>query len=775
MSHKNTGSSEEKLFELEQPSPGSLTVVYQPSDGEPIPENPPRFVWVPELDSSAHYAIKLVSSDGREEIFKDVKNNFYTPDITVSPGEYSWSYALWNSSVAKLSSDWSVERKFRVNKGLPESPSLRHVNRYDSCEMSHPRLWLNRHEVDAFRASISKDSSYCGWNAFFEKSVKPWIMHSLIEEPLPYPGNKRTPELWRKAYIDCQEALYATRNLAIAGVILSDEGMMSRSKEWLLHLSEWNPAGTTSREYNDESAFRIVGAIAWGYDWLYDELDDAEKEKVETVLFARLHEVAEHIIDHAKIHLFPYDSHAVRAISSVIVPCSIALLGKYPEAEVWLDYAIDYFETLYSPWCGVDGGWAEGPHYWTTAIAYYTEAANLVRKFMNHDLYHRAFFANTGYFPLYTKAPDTRRACFGDDSTLGDPPSLKVGYNMRQCAGITGNPYFQWYFERTCELSAGTEMEFYNYGWWDFAFDDLQYYHDFPVVTAKSPSDIDDVRYFPYIGWAAIQKYMDDPSRHIQFVVKSSPFGSISHSHADQGAFLLYAYGEDIAIQSGYYIGYGTSMHMKWRKLTKSKNAVLIDGKGQYAGSNKILAKKACGSMAEIIRKNDAIVISTDIRDAYLPEVPYLKKFRRDFHFVHDSFFVIIDDIELEEEAPVQWLFHTLDTCDISGKVFRYEGKNAGLTGEFVYCSSGDIALSCEPSFLADVDPSDYGDLPMHYCVEAVTPKSKTHRIITLLTPYPREQRKRIFNFIDDQGFSTNVYFQDDTDQMYCVSMQKKF
>ena len=77
-----------------------------------------------------------------------------------------------------------------------------------------------------------------------------------------------------------------------------------------------------------------------------------------------------HVIEHARIHLFPYDSHAVRSVASVMVPACIALLGEHPRAQEWLDFAIDYYDTLYSPWGGADGGWAEGPHYWTTAMAY---------------------------------------------------------------------------------------------------------------------------------------------------------------------------------------------------------------------------------------------------------------------------------------------------------------------------------------------------------------------------------------------------------------------
>ncbi len=310
----------------------------------------------------------------------------------------------------------------------------------------------------------------------------------------------------------------------------------------------------------------------------------------------------------ARIHIFPYDSHAVRALSAALTAACIALAGDCDEAQDWLDYTVEYLFTLYSPWGSVDGGWAEGPHYWMTGMAYLTEAANLIRKFLNVDLYARPFFQKTGDFPLYTKAPGTKRVCFGDDSTMGDLPSLKVGYNVRQFAGVTGNPHYQWYFEQIKAGAAGTEMEFYNYGWWDLAFDDLLYAHDYPAVQSETPASLPPFKWFRDVGCVAIQKYMDDPERHIQFVFKSSQFGSLSHSHGDQNAFLLRAFGEDLAVQGGYYVAFNSQMHRNWRRQTVSKNAILIDDEGQYAGRDKALAKKACGHILEAREEEDHLL-----------------------------------------------------------------------------------------------------------------------------------------------------------------------
>ncbi|MBP0650889.1 hypothetical protein J8J40_27955, partial [Mycobacterium tuberculosis] len=80
----------------------------------------------------------------------------------------------------------------------------------------------------------------------------------------------------------------------------------------------------------------------------------------------------------------------------------------------------------------------------------------------------------------------------------------------------------------------------------------------------------------------------------------------------------------------------------------------------------------------------DAVVISLDPTEAYRTETPTLRSYRRDIHFVHDSYFVIVDEVELDEAAPIDWLLQTLAPCDITGQAFRYEGVRAGLTGEFV-------------------------------------------------------------------------------------------
>jgi hypothetical protein len=769
--------SNTKRTMLDQPRAGALTVQYRP-DAEEVYENPPRFVWLPTLDEGSRYVLKVAAvSDSEGEapfVYENLPRNFFTPDHAYAPGDYKWSYAVWDPDQGVPASAWSEIRCFSVPAGLDHAPLPCSAARAKKADGSHPRLWLNSAKVSAFVDALKDNPDHCGFRNFYERSVKPWVDRPIIAEPAPYPDNKRIASLWRQMYIDCQEVIYAIRHLAIAGRLLEDERILERAKEWLLSVASWDVLGTTSRAYNDEAAFRIANALAWGYDWLYDRLDTQERAIVRTALLARTREIADHVIGHARIHIFPYDSHAVRALSAALTPCCIALLDDEEEAHDWLDYTVEYLFNIYAPWGAKDGGWAEGPHYWTTGMAYLLEAAGLIRSYYGIDLLERAFFRATGDFPLYTKAPGVRRTCFGDDSTMGDPPSLKTGYNMRHFAGATGNPYYQWYFEQVKRDDPGTEDLFYNYGWWDFAFEDLVYAHDLPAIEPKPPSDVPMLRVFNDIGWVALQKDMDDPARHLQFVFKSSPYGSLSHSHGDQNAFLLRAFGEDLAIQGGYYVAFNSTMHRQWRRQTRSKNALLIGGKGQYAERDKVQGKAASGKLLAVRQDSTSVFMSGDATAAYQSLNPGVNLVRRDVHFVRERYFVIVDRVELDEPEPITFLFHAENEMEIGGQTFRLTGKQAGLYGHFVFSSAGKPVLHQQQGF-PDVDPAEIEGLPRQWYLAAETPAARQHNLVTLLVPYAIDEPMRVLHFIDDQGFSTDLYFVDEDDREFSVVLPKEF
>ncbi|KKO55210.1 DUF4962 domain-containing protein [Paenibacillus sp. DMB20] len=766
---------------LFQPESSMFTVQYAPGDQTVITENPPRFTWMAaQQEDDAAYVLQISPDESfaPETVweYKPLPFNFFTPDRALPPGGYYWRYALMESAPqdnetpggtlhpddGRRISSWSVTRRFDIPEDLPETPLPRRNDRYpeQGAALAHPRLWLNPGRLKELALAIQDGPMGGAWDDFMTASVKPWMEAPLKEEPKPYPGNKRVAPLWRQMYIDCQEVLYAVRHLSIAGRVLNDSDMTAKAKAWLLHAAGWDPEGTTSRDYNDEAAFRVAAALAWGYDWLYDELSDVERDLVRSRLQRRTEQVAHHVMVRSKIHHVPYDSHAVRSLSSVLVPCCIALLHEEPQAREWLDYAVEYYACLYSPWGGMDGGWAEGPMYWTTGMAYVTEALNLLRSYAGIDFYRRPFFQKTGDFPLYVYPPDTIRVSFGDQSTLGDPVNLKTGYNIRQFAGVTGNPWYQWYYEQVKANDPGTEKAFYNYGWWDFGFDELAYRFDYPQVEAGPPVSIEPLKWFRDVGWVAMHHRMEDPDEHIMLLAKSSRYGSISHSHADQNSFQLHAFGEPLAADTGYYIAHGSSFHRNWRRQTHSKNGILIGGIGQYAENNKVFNMAAAGNIEDCVSNPGFQYVRADATAAYALTVPHAKSVIREIYFLQSSYAVIVDSLELEQLDTVQWLLHAVFPMELKGQSFEIRGRKAGLKGTFVYSSSGEMKLFQSDVF-EGVDPAEYESLPKHYHLKAETRAAKSHRIVTLLVPHKANEPKYVPYFLDDQDHGLHLYCTD--------------
>ena len=763
-----------KLPLLDEPKAGRLTIQYSPTADTDVTENPPRFMWIPVVDDDARYVLRLSTdpdfSNGNTQVFENLPLNFFTPDTTLEPAQYHWSYATWDGDA--VASAWSTTRSFTIAEGLAETPLPSRKTRLEHVALDHPRLWMTNDRLSDFVDAVKADPEYCTWSTFYAKSVLPWMDRDIIREPAGYPDHQRTAPIWRQTYIDLQEVWYAIRHLAIGGRVTGDAAMTARAKEWLLETAGWDPMGVTSRAYTDEWAYRVCNALAWGYDWLHQDLSEDERAIVRTALLERTRDIAEHAILNAKIHLFPYDSHAVRSVSLVIVPACIALLGddENDDARDWLNYSIEFLSTVYSPWGDSDGGWAEGTHYWMMGIAYLIDSANRLKSYIGLDLYKRPFFQNTGDFPLFCKAPNTRRATMGDDSTMGDLPCVKTGLNLRQFAGATGNGAYQWYCDENLRTNPGTEMAFYNWGWWDTNFDELVFQTDFPVVEATPP--VSGLRHFKGIGWVGVQHAMDDPDSHIHFVFKSSQFGSISHSHGDQNSFCMSAFGEDMAIQSGHYVAFNSSMHRTWRRQTRSKNAILINGKGQYAEKDKSKAMAATGRILAAETHEDHYLIRGDATGAYQSLSPEVIRAEREIYFVRNSYFVIIDKVDAETPVTVDWLLHANNAYDLGKSSFRNTGNKAGFYGQVVWSEGGKPKISQDTGF-ADVDTADYEGLPVSTVLKAHYPAAKRHRIATLLVPYKLDAPKRIFNFMDDQGYDADLYFTDPEEHTFRVVMKK--
>ncbi len=758
---------------LYQPKSGILTVKYLP-DGERCSENPPRFSWMPATEVSG-YTLEVSTTDAfaKADIVASasVPNNFCTLSAALPEGSYFWRYsAMQDGEVA-----YSDVRTFIVDEASVKTPVPAIADRFASVDAQHPRLWLQGDKLAAFQAAVKADRTHCNFDEFYDKCVLPRLGKPVVAEPLPYPNKKREVGHWRQSYMDCQEAFNHVRFLCVAAVVLEDKALEAEALEAVMTVANWDVHGTTSRHYNDESGFRMTETLAWGYDWMYNVMNEAQRDFVRGVLFTRCKEVAEHAIVASKIHYSLFDSHAVRSLSSAIMPACISLLFDQEEVAEWLNYTVDYLSVLYTPWGGTDGGWAEGGMYWTTGMAYLISALDLLKNFSGIDLFKRPFFQATGSFPMYCFPHDTYRASFCDQSNLGDKPALKTGFNAREFAGVTGNGEYQWYFEEIAKREDYEDTRFFNIGWWNFRFDEMQYLANYTAVPATAPKSGRNVKWFKDIGWVALHSNMDKPEEHIFMLTKSSPYGSVSHSHGDQNAILLHAFEEPLLIESGYYVGFNTSMHRQWRKKTCSKNTLLINGQGQYDDLDKTIQLKATGNVQSVIETENCVQVIENATEAYKVALPGLKDYTREIRFVDDTYFILIDTVEMEEECSVDFLQHSLFEPKFDKNQVKIKGEKAELTSEFIYVSSGIERTEITQGF-PNVNPAEFEGQPESWNFALHTGTAKKHMLITCLHPKKANDKKTIEVIADDQGHDFYFYFTNDGETYtLCISGDKRY
>lgn len=63
--------------------------------------------------------------------------------------------------------------------------------------------------------------------------------------------------------------------------------------------------------------------------------------------------------------------------------------------------------------------------------------------------------------------------------------------------------------------------------------------------------------------------------------------------------------------------------------------------------------------------------------------------------------------------------------------------------------------------------------LPVSTVLTAHYPKASRHRIVTLLVPYPKDDPRRIFHFMDDQGYDADLYFTDADENTFKIIVKK--
>jgi len=615
--------------ELDRP-PGDGEVDYSPADGAATSTNPPAFVWLP-VEGVERWLVQFAPGGdfgGPEAVtVENLDMTVFTPHETLPPGEWAWRYGFTTEDGPAL----SRARRFTIPEEAVEFPVPRIDEVMARIPDVHPRAYFQRDRLDEVRRRAVEEPGYAEMAAPVIAAAEEALGEELLPEPdyLPESGIERS-RAYNLSFRTMRPFTLAMENCATAYILTGDERFGQEARRRLTHYMTWDPDGPTSVSNNDEAAMDIAMRCPRTYDQIWDLLSDEERTICQRVLGRR---VAQLNALHRSMPFDsrPFSSHAGRMVGFVIED-SIILAHEVPEAREWLDYTLRLLWSVYPAWGTPDGGWAEGPSYWHAYIDMMQPTILLLDN-IGVPFKDKPFCRNNGWYPLYALPIGAKMRPFGD----GHEGVLRPtdGESLYRWSTLYRNPYWRWYAEQL-DVGPGSAPG-------QFAYLD-------PTLEARPPADLPQARVFSDIGLAAMHSELADPARDVYLLLRSSPYGAVSHSHASQNAIAIGAFGEAQAISSGYYHLYGSPHHADWTRETRAHNSILVDDEGQV--------KRSALSRGRILAFDDQDGYCYTVGDATEAYGGRLDLFLRRVLFLRPDTFVICDELDSAGESTFQWLLH---------------------------------------------------------------------------------------------------------------------
>lgn len=593
---------------------------------------------------------------------------------------------------------------------------------------SRPRLLLRPADVPALRAFLKELPVMPDGAAQARAALPP--LDGRVLTPEPQAVKNGTPEgtrQWQTGFKAANEAGSWAQRYSLAWLLTEDPAYGREAARWLLHLANWRITRDTYRS-NDELFIQHLRPMIFAYDWAHDALTPDERAVVGRALQERLTILAGFI--QPKLSLSrptPADnslSHPMRFVST-LGQGGLALLHETPGAARWLAWAYEYYLRQFPVWGGPAGGWAEGLNYWNTGMTQHQRFLEGMALLGFAEPLKRPFWRNTPYFGLYGLMPYPGSS-FGD-LTNSMPPSGSIRLLMEKFARLNGDPY-PLAFSRALTSKLPGDFNYFTYDAID-AF--LERFRAGQAPLPEVPlADLPQSRHFDDIGVVIMHSALGDAARDIMFGFRSSPQGSASHGFSDQNSFVLNAFGQPLAINSGYREFYDSPHHMGWTRQTKAKNAVLVGGQGQRV--------KDATATGQIVRYADGAGFSFATGDAQRAYAPRAEKALRHVFFVDRRYFVLLDEVAAPVPVPFQWLLHARSEMQLvpERNEITVRQQDARLTANLLHPAPGALLFSQTDAFDPPVDPAWRAKMPNEWHMSAETAPARQQEFLALLYPW---------------------------------------
>ena len=637
-------------FPDQRPNEGNFN---RPVQDETLDISPPGFCWwrVGPRGKFA-YRLRVLNEEGKEAYVSPlVEDPAHVPDKVLPPGRYTWTVEALNASGALAAT--RPPSRFTIATNPIPMPWVSPRELLARVNKEHPRLLFPKSQLDEIRKTLgtTRKEAFDGLKAVADGALRLPLMRKpdfdKYDRKTEYPARRTA---YKKAYTD----FTSTYNrgmvpMALVYVLTGEKKYGEAARAHLLNILDWELDGVASLETGfDEVGLRIAHTAPQAYDWCYDLFTPQERDAVEAMLVQR----GNQMLDRLKKRDFLNTSglsHDGR-LPGYLLEFALALADK-PEAVEWTDYGMKTLLTVFPHWGDNDGGWAEGVHY---ALSYHDRFITPFQSLYaatGYDLWQKPFFRKFRYFLMYCIAPKGEAMPFGDMEhvSIGDRAEY-LRSTLQFHALRYGDPTALWWADLVTKQDGDPDR-----------FPELHRFILAPTLKPRPPEDLPPDRVFRGIGWAALHGNLTRPDDDLMVLFKSSPFGAVSHSHADQNSFAILKGGKALAIPAGArYPQHGAPFHTEYTQNTVAHNALLINGKGQIKQQD-----DANGSLTAFQSLPHISYAAGEAHRCYGPPVT---RYVRYVALVRPSLVLVVDEVEASEPVEAQWLLHAKDRFALDEK-----------------------------------------------------------------------------------------------------------
>lgn len=501
----------------------------------------------------------------------------------------------------------------------------------------HPRVMLTAESLAGLQATVASDPLAREWYGKLRERAEKMLPEPPIEHVLI------GPRLLDKS----RRCLDRVATWALVYRLSGDTRFLDRARQEMLTAAafpDWNPS-----HFLDTA--EMTHALALGYDWLYADLSEDERATIRGAIVDKGLRLGEKAYSTRPMAWWTSCRHNWNQVCNGGLGIgALAVADEEPElAALILGKAVTLLPLAMSEY-GPDGGWAEGPGYWSYATHYtvYFLAALETTTGADAGLCSIPGFAEAGSFRTRSIGPTGKVFNYAD---AGD------GAGQAACMLWLARRFSRPDYAAAECARVGTPTPWHLL-WYDAALASE------PRVAA--PTDV----LYRGVNVAFLRSAWDDADA--TFVGVKGGDNRANHSHLDLGTFVLDALGVRWAVDLGgddYNLpGYfGNQRWDYYRLRTEGHNTLTIDGANQD--------ERAVAPIVDFGTTPSGAYAVADLTAAYAPTCT---KVLRRIERVRDAT-VLLDTVEAPEGTPIVWALHTREQVTLEGSMATLTRGDAHL------------------------------------------------------------------------------------------------